>query len=565
MSHEKEEGWWDEALPEAEDAPAAAWNAAAARGPAAVTIAGATGEDVDENVNGMFDRVPAERRAGGAPVYRRRGVGDRWLLLAFTNQWYVGDTENKDALTNTGWAHTVNVAVTGTLPNENLAGGWKVLGSAGWDSQPALTVLAAPTSADFQAAVVDVGILEVVRLEEVPPQIPLLEAAEEDSTMLRVSRESEQVAKELHVQLDFHDVVTHNAKEALLHHAEATLAQWIIMDWPKSRRESRLVRFPMSWWEVNAPCDLAIFKDRGADRFRRILVHAEPGPFDSLVVHVADCLARQEKGEIVLFRMVPESTPPEQMQAERDYHHQLRQLTRCETKSLILKTSDPNASLVEVSEKFDLLVLGAPPERPLYHLFFPSREHKLAEIAQCSALMLKTPRHRVHPRLELPQERGDAHFDLGPYLSGAAIGVRIRGNRKEDLFKGMAERQAEVVQIGSASSIEAALWERERRQSTALTGGVALLSATCASIDTTMLGVFTLEQSVDFRGGGGEPVDVCLVTVAPPAERQTQLWMLARLARMTLRPGFLSALRKSTNVRDLRESMRKADESIDRI
>ncbi len=415
------------------------------------------------------------------------------------------------------------------------------------------------------AAFVDVGILEVVRLEEVPQQIPLLEAAEEDSTMLRISRESEQVAHELHVQLDFHDVVTHHAKDALLHHAEATLAQWIIMDWPSTRKESRLIRFPMSWWESNTPCDLAIFKDRGADRFRRILVLAEPGPYDSLVVHVADRLARQEKGELVLFRIVGEDTTPEQMQAERDYHHQLRQLTRSETKSLILKTDDPKALLAEVSKKFDVLILGAPHERPLFHLFFGSREHRYAEAAKCSVLLLKTPRHRVHPRLELPQERGEAHFDLGPYLSGSAIGVRVRGGRKEDVFRAMSERLAEVVQVGSTSSIEAALWERERRQSTALTGGVALLSATCASINTTVLGVFTLEQPVDFRGGGGEPVDVCLVTVAPPAERQTQLWMLARLARMTLRPGFLSAMRKSTNVRDLRDAIRLADESIDRI
>ncbi len=415
------------------------------------------------------------------------------------------------------------------------------------------------------SAFVDVGILEVVRLEEVPQQIPLLEAAGEDSTMLRISRESEQVAHELHVQLDFHDVVTHHAKDALLSHAEATLAQWIIMDWPSTRKESRLIRFPMSWWESNTPCDLAIFKDRGADRFRRILVLAEPGPYDSLVVHVADRLARQEKGELVLFRIVGEGTTPGQMQAERDYHHQLRQLTRSETKSLILKSDDPQALIAEVSRKFDVLILGAPPERPLFHLFFGSREHRFAEAANSSVLLLKTPRHRVHPRLELPEERGEAHFDLGPYLSGSAIGVRVRGGRKEDVFRSMSERLAEVVQVGSTSSIEAALWDRERRQSTALTGGVALLSATCASINTTVLGVFTLEQPVDFRGGGGEPVDVCLVTVAPPAERQTQLWMLARLARMTLRPGFLSAMRKSTNVRDLRDAILLANESIDRI
>ena len=120
-------------------------------------------------------------------------------------------------------------------------------------------------------------------------------------------------------------------------------------------------------------------------------------------------------------------------------------------------------------------------------------------------------------------------------------------------------------QGGAATGSEAARWERERRQSTALTGGSALMSATCASIDSTVLGVFTLEQPVDFRGGGGEPVDVCLVTVAPPSDRQTQLWMLARMARMTLRPGFLAAMRQASNVQALREVVRDADENIDRL
>ena len=415
------------------------------------------------------------------------------------------------------------------------------------------------------SAFVDVGVLEVVRLEEVPPQIPLLDAAEEDSTMLRISRESEQMASQLHVQLDFHDVVTHNAKAALLHHAEAVMAQWIVMDWPTMRSESRLVRHPMSWWENHAPCDLAMFRDRGMESFARILVKADPGPHDSLVVHAADKIARQENGEIVLFSMVPEDASPEEMQSSRDYHHQLRQLTRSETKSLIMKTSDPEQAVGEVTRKFDLLVMGGAEERPLYNLFFGSNEHRLVEAASCSVLSLKTPRHRVHPRFELPDERGEGHFDLGPYLTSAAVGIRIRGSRKEDIFRSMAGRLGEVVQVGSSSGIEEALWERERRQSTALTGGIALMSATCSSIESTVLGVFTLEQPVDFRGSGGEPVDVCLVTVAPPSDRQTQLWMLARMARMTLRPGFLVAMRQASNVQSLRDIVRDADENIDRL
>jgi mannitol/fructose-specific phosphotransferase system IIA component (Ntr-type) len=282
-------------------------------------------------------------------------------------------------------------------------------------------------------------------------------------------------------------------------------------------------------------------------------------------MHVADRLAAQSGGEVVVLKMVGTQATPEEMQSHRDYHYQLRRLAQTDVKSLIVRTDDQKASLGEITQKFDLLLLGAPPEQAFRNLFLGSREQRIAEAAQCSVLSLKTPRHRVHARLEPPTGTGDERFELAPFISLAAVGVRLKGARKEDAFKAMAGRLAEMVQVGTARSIEAALWERERRQSTALTGGVALMSATCASVDSMVMGIFTLEQSVDFRGKGSERVDVCLVTVAPPAERQTQLWMLARLARMTIRPGFLTSLRKSRNATELRNAIRQADQQVDLV
>ena len=87
-----------------EAARAAAWDAAAARGPHALIMTGATGTTLSsglsaEDVNGTYDCVPAERRPGGAPVYKRRGqVRDKQLWLYLTsdsNCWVVSTTEEK--------------------------------------------------------------------------------------------------------------------------------------------------------------------------------------------------------------------------------------------------------------------------------------------------------------------------------------------------------------------------------------------------------------------------------------------------------------------------------------
>merc|ERR1712034_160227 len=93
-----------------EAAAAAAWDAAAARGgdaAAAMVITGATGPDA-HMVNGTFDRVPRERKPGGAPVYRKRGDDDNWLYLVPNyNAWTVGSTKNKDTRKAEGSACTV--------------------------------------------------------------------------------------------------------------------------------------------------------------------------------------------------------------------------------------------------------------------------------------------------------------------------------------------------------------------------------------------------------------------------------------------------------------------------
>ena len=100
----------------------------------------------DELVNGTFDRVPGERKPGGAPVYRKRGDGGKlWLFLApSVNMWHVGGTERKDARKAMGWASTVNAVAAGTLPHEAPAGKWKVgiPGGYGMAPQPAITVTA---------------------------------------------------------------------------------------------------------------------------------------------------------------------------------------------------------------------------------------------------------------------------------------------------------------------------------------------------------------------------------------------------------------------------------------
>jgi mannitol/fructose-specific phosphotransferase system IIA component (Ntr-type)/nucleotide-binding universal stress UspA family protein len=406
------------------------------------------------------------------------------------------------------------------------------------------------------ASFVELGVLEVLRLEEVPEQMNLMDRVNNSEQKEMTAEEAEQVCQELQIALDFHDVVTHNAKKALLSHAQATNAQWLVMSWPQINEHMRFVRDPMAWWLDHPPCDLAVFKDRGADRFKRILVLAEPGPYDTLVTHVADRLAQQENGELLLYRTVPTDSTADELKAVSAYHDQLGEMILSSHSSLVEASDDSIAAISKRSENFDLIVMGAHAEQALKTLLFGSYEHKLAEQVQCSVLRLKTPRDMVHPRMSTSLFELPGRIEFGPAIQAAPLAVQIRVRSKEELFSRMAEQLATSMNT-QTRVIENAIWQRERFQSTALTGGLALMAATCPSLKETRFGVITCKEPVDFRGPGRRRVDAFFAVLSPPGERQNQLWLLAQFARMTLRSDFLPAVRKAKDAEELRAVLTK--------
>ena len=410
---------------------------------------------------------------------------------------------------------------------------------------------------------VDDGLLEVLRLEELPAQTVLASALDEDEEMRRISTTARQLGRELDIRVDFHDILTHNAKRAVAEHAMKTRADWIVMQWPEQHALSSVVRNHMAWWQDHAPCDLALVRDRGEQQWRRILVLAKPGPYDSLVVHVADHVARRTQGRLTLFRLVADVTDASQIEGHRRYHEQLKELCVCPAESLILRTSDPAATVAEISADYDLLVLGAHPERALLTLFFHHEEHRIAEAAHCSVIKVKAPRHTVHSRFDLPTGSSSPFGrNLQAFLTWAAVGHRLEISRKDELLDMIATQLSASLGVHMAGEIADKLRKRERQQPTALPGGLALFGATKNGLPATSLGVFTLARPIRWDRGG-ERVDVVLVVVSPHEQRQTQLWMKGRLARMIQRRGFVDGLREAGSREELLEVVADADAAID--
>lgn len=189
---------------------------------------------------------------------------------------------------------------------------------------------------------------------------------------------------------------------------------------------------------------------------------------------------------------------------------------------------------------FDLLIIGAEAELGLSALTRDSRVDRLAAEAACSVLRVKAPRHSVQPYVDRRGLEG-ARVQDDDLMVALGLEVASQG----DLFAQIA--QAMVEEGEDPAAIEAALWERERRQSTSLASGLQVTSATTQAVRRPRVGLFTLTRPVRFARPDRHRVDVCLVSLAPPGERNRQLWLIQELHPRLAQDDVRAAVRAATD------------------
>ncbi len=125
--------------------------------------------------------------------------------------------------------------------------------------------------------------------------------------------------------------------------------------------------------------------------------------------------------------------------------------------------------------------------------------------------------------------------------------VGIDAPDKKALLEILAERaQGEFEWVDAASLFEA-IWAREQEASTGIGGGVAIPHAVIDGLEHPFCLVARLDRPVPYDAVDGQPVEVVFMLASPEGEGQAgvatkHVRMLARLARLCMRPGFISGL-----------------------
>ena len=242
-----------------------------------------------------------------------------------------------------------------------------------------------------------------------------------------------------------------------------------------------------------------------------------------------------------------------------------------------MQTDDDLASLLSFAKDYDLLILGAPPEREVRGAFRGGFEDQVTERATCAVLRVKAVSGSLHgaqgrslnPETASSGEGGPQRvpakpgFRIGDLLDNVEVLQDSTLKTKSQLFKAFAQGFSARHPSTSASEIEAALWDREQKQVTALGQGVAVPHLAIDGLGRTYVELWVVDPTIPFEGVSNEAIDVCFFVVGPSGDRRVHLRTLARIGHLALLPEFVSLVRASRTEEELLEVIATHEDELE--
>ena len=232
---------------------------------------------------------------------------------------------------------------------------------------PVANPLTAEELVRLGAALLDrkAGSLTVLGIVEVPEGTPLSEGATRARQARRLLQRVLDYAPE---GVTIHTVVRigRRAAEGVVEAAGELESDLIVFGWggkpspPKPGGSAPIFSPTIDEVVRDAPCDIAVVKQRGPLEIRRVLVPIRGGPHAELALRFADALAHRNEGTVVALHLIPTGTTQGiRTQAERALAHFIRQHADGHVEQAVREASNIRNAIVREADQADVVVMGA--------------------------------------------------------------------------------------------------------------------------------------------------------------------------------------------------------------
>jgi amino acid transporter/nucleotide-binding universal stress UspA family protein len=248
------------------------------------------------------------------------------------------------------------------------------------------------------------GQVELIQFEELPAQLPLAGAATASRDSLSTADVADLV-HQVHVPVEVGEVVSHEVERAVVNYAGGKEVDVVVGAWDPRFFHGEFLGHDVDWYIKRAPCDLVFVRDRGLDAVDEITVVADRGPYDPLVVVVADALARAHGATVRFVYAMTHPSRDRQVASVSEYLERVASLCTAATDVELLRTDDREAALLAAGREADLVVAGTSAHHLLYDVTFGALPDTLAVELDCTVVLVHSRASRRRTLLRYLLER----------------------------------------------------------------------------------------------------------------------------------------------------------------
>lgn len=148
---------------------------------------------------------------------------------------------------------------------------------------------------------------------------------------------------------------------------------------------------------------------------------------------------------------------------------------------------------------------------------------------------------------------------LTDYMHPDLIFVDVKAQDKPGVLKDFARRVAGHFTGVDPDQLYRKLKTREAESSTGIGQGVAVPHAIIEGLPNSVCLLITLSEAIDFNAIDQNPVRAVFLLISPPGETGLHIKLLARIARLAKREGFVEAVAASKNPEALYDRIKAED------